>query len=371
MTNDTQPTIKELLDTAQDLRTRMDASQEIFGRESKMARITELESQSHKEGFWDDAQTAGQIMQEAESLKKSVAGFDDVVQRVADATEMLSEAGENDMALYSDEVHELAVAVEKIETELLLSEPYDAGDAIVTIHAGAGGTDAQDWSEMLMRMYMRWADARGYGVEILDESRGAEAGYKSVTLEVRGRFAYGYLRTEMGTHRLVRLSPFNSDSLRQTSFARVEVLPVLAEDTVEVTLAPADLRVDTYRSQGAGGQSVNTTDSAVRITHIPTGTVATCQNERSQLQNKEQAMKVLRAKLLQKKLEEQKKERAALRGENVSAEWGSQIRSYVLHPYKMVKDHRTGHETPQTQDVLDGAIDAFIDAALKWQSHKR
>ena len=224
--------------------------------------------------------------------------------------------------------------------------------------------DAQDWSEMLLRMYLKWAEKNDFKAKLIDETRGQEAGIKNATLEISGAFAYGHLKSEGGVHRLVRLSPFNSDNLRQTSFALVEVMPVI-EEMKEVSINPQDLRIDVYRSSGAGGQSVNTTDSAVRITHIPTGLQASCQNERSQLQNKEQAMKIIRAKLHKKYLEEKEEEKRKLRGESINAEWGSQIRSYVIHPYKMVKDHRTGYETTNAEDVLEGNLNGFMESYLE------
>ena len=254
----------------------------------------------------------------------------------------------------------------KLEFATLMSEEYDERDAIVAIHAGAGGTDAQDWAEMLLRMYLRYAERKGWTVKMLDESRGTEAGIKSATLSVEGRFAYGHFKAEAGVHRLVRLSPFNSDQLRQTSFALLEVLPELGE-IEEVKIDAKDLRIDTYLAGGHGGQGVQTTYSAVRITHLPTNIVVTCQNERSQTQNKETAMRILRAKLHKKYLEDRAAEKKKLRGEFTSAEWGNQIRSYVLHPYQMVKDHRTKHETADTQGVLDGDLDAFVEAYLKDQ----
>jgi peptide chain release factor 2 len=246
----------------------------------------------------------------------------------------------------------------------MLSGEYDRGGAIFAIHAGAGGTDSQDWAEMLQRMYLRWMEQNNYAIEIIDTTPGEEAGIKSVTISVSGQYAYGYLKAEKGVHRLVRLSPFDANNRRHTSFAMVEVLPQV-DDDIEIDLSPNDLRIDTYRSAGAGGQNVQKNDTAVRITHIPTGIVATCQNERSQVQNRENALKVLKARLLEIKENEQAEKLADLRGDYVKAEWGSQIRSYVLHPYQMVKDHRTNHETGNTASVLDGDLDGFIQAYLR------
>ena len=250
----------------------------------------------------------------------------------------------------------------------MLSGPYDDDDALLAIHAGAGGTNSQDWAAMLERMYLRWADARGFKTEILDRTDGEEAGLKSVTIAIDGKYAYGYLRSEKGVHRLVRLSPFDAAHRRHTSFALVEILPQVAMDEAEIEINPNDIKIDVFRSSGAGGQNVQKNTTAIRLTHIPTGIVVTCQNERSQLQNRENALRVLRARLLEMKSAEKDQEIAVLRGEYTKAEWGSQIRSYVLHPYQMVKDHRTEYETGNTQAVLDGDLDAFMEAYLRQNS---
>ena len=267
---------------------------------------------------------------------------------------------------------ELESEIAAIESELdkrsfaaMLSGKYDADSAILAIHAGAGGTDSQDWAMMLQRMYLRWAEDKGFKTEILDIAEGEEAGIKSVTIAVDGRYAYGYLRSEKGVHRLVRLSPFDSAHRRHTSFALVEILPQVAMDSPEIQINPADLKIDVYRSSGAGGQNVQKNATAVRITHLPSGLVVTCQNERSQNQNRESALRVLAARLFEIQQAKQEQEIAVLKGDFTKAEWGSQIRSYVLHPYQMVKDHRTGHEVGNSQSVLDGALDGFMEAFLR------
>jgi peptide chain release factor 2 len=263
----------------------------------------------------------------------------------------------------------LEKAIDRLELATLLSGEYAENNAIVAVHAGAGGTESQDWAEMLLRMYIRWAESHRFETHLLDRSEGEEAGIKSATLEIRGPYAYGHLRAERGVHRLVRLSPYDSAHRRHTSFALVEVLPEIEQDDAPIAINPDELRIDTYRSQGAGGQHVNKTDSAVRITHLPTGIVVTCQNERSQMQNRDVAMRILTARLLERRLEEREAEQARLKGEHVAAGWGNQIRSYVLHPYNMVKDHRTGEETSNTAAVLDGDLDRFIESYLRWQPY--
>jgi peptide chain release factor 2 len=303
-------------------------------------------------------------MKQLASLREEVENLQSIKQRTKDAIELASLEDESLRIELEREAKALDAVLKKLDFDSMLSGEYDRGNAILAIHAGAGGTDSQDWAEMLERMYLRWIENRGFRSEILDLSEGEEAGIKSVTIAVEGRYAYGYLRPEKGVHRLVRLSPFDSSHRRHTSFALVEVLPQV-EDKTSVEIDHNDIRIDTYRSAGAGGQNVQKNDTAVRITHLPTGIVVTCQNERSQSQNRENAMKVLRARLLEIQQQEKEQKISELRGEYQKAEWGSQIRSYVLHPYQMVKDHRTDYEVGNTQAVLDGDLDGFIEAYLR------
>lgn len=304
-------------------------------------------------------------MKNASDLREEVDSWRAFNQHLHDLTELARLDDESLRGELETEIAKLEADLERRSFTAMLSGPYDHDDAILAIHAGAGGTDSQDWAEMLQRMYLRWAESRGFDTEILDLTAGEEAGIKSVTIAVSGKYAFGYLRSEKGVHRLVRLSPFDAAHRRHTSFALIEVLPQVTMDEADIEINPGDIKLDVFRSSGAGGQNVQKNSTAVRITHIPTGIVVTCQNERSQTQNREFAMRILRARLLELKQAEKEEERAILRGEYTKAEWGSQIRSYVLHPYQMVKDHRTDHETGNTQAVLDGELDSFMEAYLR------
>ncbi|MFH0969500.1 MAG: peptide chain release factor 2 [Patescibacteria group bacterium] len=359
--------LQEKLDT---IKSKIPSIRDYLDVPKKTQKITDLTQKSTEPDFWKDSQKAGEIMKELEELRFETEKIGNIERKTEDLGELLkiSETKE-DIKDLKNKIGDLEKEVDNLEFQTLLSGKYDKNDVIMSVHSGAGGVDAQDWAEMLLRMYLRWAEKNGYKAKIFDESRGGEAGIKSAAVEIQGDFAYGYLKGEAGVHRLVRLSPFNADNLRQTSFALVEILPVISE-IEEVLIDPQDLKIDTFRSSGAGGQHVNTTDSAVRITHIPTGIVISCQNERSQLQNREQAMKILKAKLHQKFLEEKEKKERKLRGEFHSAEWGNQIRSYVIHPYKMVKDHRTKFETSDPEKVLDGELKDFIEAYLRFNTGK-
>jgi len=297
-------------------------------------------------------------------LRGEIESYEALRKRTEDTLELLEIADDSMQDELGKEVDHISEQIDRLELQTLLSGKYDRGNALLAIHAGAGGTDSQDWAAMLERMYLRWAERHNYGTDILDRTVGEEAGIKSVTIGVTGPLAYGYLRTEKGVHRLVRLSPFDAAHRRHTSFALVEVLPEM-DDLDEVKVPAEDIKLDVYKSSGAGGQNVQKNATAVRLTHIPTGMVVTCQNERSLVQNKENALRVLKARLLEMKQEEQDEKISELRGEYTKAEWGSQIRSYVLHPYQLVKDHRTDHEIGNTQSVLDGDIDPFIEAFLR------
>ncbi len=339
----------------------------VFDVAGKEKEIERLEKESAAPDFWNDQSSAQAHMRRLSSLQDEVATWRNLSDRVTDALDLLDLAeSEEDESITSEllaEVEEIEPKLERLEFQLRLSGKHDRDDALLSIHAGAGGTESQDWAQMLLRMYLRWAEASGYQTELLDSTAGEEAGLKSVTALMRGVWAYGYLKPERGVHRLVRLSPFDAAHRRHTSFALVEVMPDI-EDDIEINVNPDDLRIDVYRSSGAGGQHVQKNATAVRITHEPTGIVVQCQNERSQAQNREVAMRILRGRLYELERQKREEEQAQLKGEHIEAGWGNQIRSYVLHPYKMVKDHRTDHEVGNAEAVLDGRLDDFIEAYL-------
>jgi len=340
----------------------------VFDLPAKEAEIAQVETESGSPDFWDQQDYAQAKMRRLTRLKEEVGTWNTLAIRVAELIDLLdlaqSEQDERVAAEIDAEANSINSRLDTLRLQLMLSGDYDERGAIIAIHAGAGGTESQDWAQMLLRMYLRWAEEKRFKTEILDMSPGEEAGIKSVTVEMAGPFAFGYLKAEKGVHRLVRQSPFDAAHRRHTSFVLVEVMPEV-ENEVEVQLNPDDLKIDVYRSSGAGGQNVQKTSTAIRITHIPSGLVVTCQNERSQLQNRETALKILRARLIQIEEEKREVEQARLKGKHVDAGWGNQIRSYVLHPYNMVKDHRTEHQTSNTAAVLDGAIDEFIEAYLR------
>lgn len=322
-------------------------------------------------GFWDDPEQSTRMVRESKNLKDEVDTYRALEQQYEDIQVMIQMGYEENDSSLIPEIEEMLEqfkeTLENMRMKLLLSGEYDSNNAILRLNAGAGGTESCDWCSILYRMYCRWAESKGFKAHVLDFLDGEEAGIKSVTVQIDGENAYGYLRSEHGVHRLVRISPFNSAGKRQTSFVSCDVMPNIEED-IDIEVNPDDIRVDTYRSSGAGGQHINKTSSAIRITHFPTGIVVTCQNERSQFQNKEKAMQMLKAKLLMVKQEEQAAKAAGIRGDVKDIGWGSQIRSYVLQPYTMVKDHRTGEESGNVDAVLDGAIDNFISAYLRWMS---
>ncbi|MFC5448763.1 peptide chain release factor 2 [Paenibacillus aestuarii] len=360
----------------QDLRETAKRLTELRGSldlDHKLEAIGDYEEKMAAPDFWDDNEKAQKTIADLNGIKSVVDQFQSFSNEYDDLMVLVEiEEEESDASLAAEIASGISALVKKLEAfelQLLLSQPYDRLNAILELHPGAGGTESQDWAEMLLRMYRRWAEKRDFKVEVLDYLPGDEAGVKSVTLMIKGFNAYGYLKAEKGVHRLVRISPFDASGRRHTSFVSCDVMPEI-EDDAEIEIRTEDLKIDTYRASGAGGQHINTTDSAVRITHIPTGVVVSCQQERSQIKNREKAMKMLRSKLYEKKIEEQEKQLAEIRGEQSDIAWGSQIRSYVFHPYSMVKDHRTSAETGNVGAVMDGDLDMFIDAYLRLQIRK-
>ncbi|CAB0895344.1 peptide chain release factor 2 [Corynebacterium diphtheriae] len=342
--------------------------EKVMNPEELESRVRELEQQASDPTLWDDPDTAQKVTTELSSVQAKLKKLSTLRQRIDDLPvmyELADEEGEDALALADEELAELTADIEALEVKTMLSGEYDSREAVINIRSGAGGVDAADWAEMLMRMYTRWAEKNDHKVDIYDISYAEEAGIKSATFVVHGEYMYGQLSVEQGAHRLVRISPFDNQGRRQTSFAEIEVLPVV-EQTDHIDIPDSEVRVDVYRSSGPGGQSVNTTDSAVRLTHIPTGIVVTCQNEKSQIQNKASAMRVLQAKLLERKRQEERAELDAL-GAGGNASWGNQMRSYVLHPYQMVKDLRTNYEVNDPQKVLDGDIDGLLEAGIRWR----
>ncbi|BBI36122.1 peptide chain release factor 2 [Cohnella abietis] len=353
-----------------EMRSDFSNSGGLFDLDLKKEQIENYEVKMSDPNFWDDNEKAQVVISEMNSIKTVVEQFEGLeteCQDLVDMLEILEEELDESMAVeWTDSVKVLTAKVDSFELQLLLNQPYDKLDAILELHPGAGGTESQDWAQMLYRMYTRWAEKRGFKVELLDYLPGEEAGIKSVTILVKGHNAYGYLKAEKGVHRLVRISPFDASGRRHTSFVSCDVVPEI-DDTIQIEIRPEDLRVDTYRASGAGGQHINKTDSAIRLTHIPTGVVVACQTQRSQIQNREKAMKMLMSKLYELKIQEQQKELAEVRGEHMDIAWGSQIRSYVFHPYSMIKDHRTSVETGNVGAVMDGDLDSFIDGYLRNQ----
>ena len=341
-----------------------------FDIPSKKERLKELENEMNSPSFWDNQDRANGILAEIQSLKSTITDIDALKVKVSDLNELIEMEDNESYALVEEELSSIEKETEKLELLMLLNGEYDKNNAILEVHSGAGGTEACDWAYMIYRMYIRWIESKGYSYTILDFQEGDEVGLKSSSILVKGLYAYGYLKCEKGVHRLVRLSPFDSNHKRHTSFASVEVIPEV-DNSIDIDINEEDLKIDVYRSSGKGGQGVNTTDSAVRITHLPSKIVVTCQNERSQLQNKEQAMKMLKAKLFALELEKKENELNSIKGEQKNIEFGNQIRSYVMHPYSMVKDHRTNEETSNVQKVLDGDIDMFIIKKLKDDKDER
>ncbi len=362
--------MKDFTEELAQVRQRIDEAARYLAVDELRRRRPQLETEMSRPDLWDDAELARTVQTELAQVTEDLDAYDALMGRLEDAETLYELGQEEDDGSVEPEIAQslgwLAKRLDSLELRSLFTDPNDELDAVCEIHAGAGGTDAQDWAEMLLRMYRRWAEGRGLGLEVESVSEGSEAGILSAEFIVKGRYAFGMLKAERGVHRLVRISPFDNNARRQTAFSSLGVVPLI-EDDGELKLDEKDLRIDVYRSSGAGGQHVNTTDSAVRITHIPTNIVVSCQNERSQLQNRDRAMTMLRAKLAQRQREEREAEMAKLAGEQKKVEWGSQIRSYVLQPYQLVKDERTGEQTSNVAAVLDGEVQQFIEAYLRWQ----
>jgi peptide chain release factor 2 len=362
--------MKDFTDDIAQIRQRLVDAERYLAIPELRARRPQLETELGRPDLWDDAELARKVQTEFAAVADDLDTFDDLIRRLDDAETLwqlgMEESDDSVEAEVVEAVNRLEAKLDQLELRSLFTDPHDESDAVCEIHSGAGGTDAQDWAEMLLRMYRRWAERQGLTLEVEAVSEGQEAGILSADFIVRGRYAYGKLKAERGVHRLVRISPFDNNARRQTAFAGLSVVPLL-EDDGAVEIDDKDLRIDVYRSSGAGGQHVNTTDSAVRITHLPTGIVTSCQNERSQHQNKDRAMQMLRAKLADLQRRAREEELARLGGERKNVEWGSQIRSYVLQPYQLVKDERSGHQTSSVDAVLDGDVEQFIEAWLQWR----
>lgn len=367
--------MSHLIDSISTLQSRLSQAWEILNLEESKAQIINLEAQMADPGFWSDQAKARELSRQLSELKKEVEAWEAIKHELSDLASLVGLAEDSgDQSLVGEaqtSVRDLSDRFAKLEFQLLLSEDFDSRNAILSLHAGAGGTEAGDWTAMLLRMYTRFCESQGWSVEVIEESRAEEVGFKSVALKITGRFAYGYLKSEYGVHRLVRISPFDAEKMRHTTFALCEVVPEFDEvDEKAIEIASDDLRIDTFMSSGKGGQSVNTTYSAVRITHLPTGVTVSCQNERSQLQNRETALRLLKAKLYRLMVEARLSKIGDIKGDHKTAAWGNQIRSYVLHPYKLVKDHRTNHETVEAERVLDGDLMPFIESFLRQNANR-
>jgi len=361
--------MENLLKKIEELRESVSMTWRILDIEEKKSKIKKQKSKMNEKNFWDNHEKAVEISREVEELDSEIREWENLNKEIRDLEELVAVGQkEGDNSIEKDankKYNELANRFKKLEFQVLFSNKYDKNNAILSIHAGTGGVDAQDWAQILERMFLRFTERKKWSAIILDRTMGNEAGIKSVSMQINGRWAYGYLKSESGVHRLVRISPFDAEAMRHTSFALVEVIPELPE-AEDIEIKDEDIKIDTFRSSGPGGQSVNTTDSAVRILYKPAKIVVTCQNERSQHQNKETALKILKSKLFKLQAEEKEKQELKLRGEAQKAEWGNQIRSYVRQPYKMVKDHRTNYETQDVDGVLDGDLEEFIEAYLRW-----